>query len=781
MPCRVPKTYWLPGLIAVVCGIPLSAKAAGPTKLQPVSPERFAQTYKSDIRPLLQKYCISCHQGEKARAGVVLDFAEPTLESMAAQRMLWEKVAENIDLSLMPPADKPQPTEAERQKILEFLATHILVDNCDGEADPGRVTLRRLNRVEYNNTIRDLVGLDFHPADDFPSDDVGYGFDNIGDVLSLPPILLEKYMTAAANVAAKAIICTDAASAPIQAYQPAKLKGKVGSRHGKEGWNLFSTGKVTASHDFPVTADYILRVRAFGQQAGPDACQMALQLGSQEILKTDVKDKSGNPGVFEVQVRVEQGRHDFSAAFLNDYYNKKAPKGEQDRNLVIERMEIQGPIGVPPASYPESHRRIVFCQPEEGGLSKAECTRLIFERFATRAFRRPATKPEVERLVKLVQLVEKEGDSYERGLQVGVQAVLVSPFFLFRVEADAPAGKVREISEYELATRLSYFLWSSMPDEELFRLAGQKQLRQHLDQQVQRMLQDPKSVAFVNNFAGQWLQLRNLDIFTPEAAQFPNFDDELRTAMRTETEMFFTAIVRENRSILEFLNSDFTFLNEKLAKLYGISDVKGEEFRRVTLQTDQRGGLLGQASILTVTSNPTRTSPVKRGKWILENLFASPPPPPPPDIPDLISSGKPLTGTLRQQMEQHRENPACASCHLRMDPLGYGLENYNAIGAWRTKDGKHDIDPSGVLPGGDSFDNPVELKSILKKRQADFRNCLVEKMLTYATGRGLEAPDRCTIQQIASRVAEREDRMQALILEVVHSGPFQKRSSKPRE
>jgi hypothetical protein len=424
------------------------------------------------------------------------------------------------------------------------------------------------------------------------------------------------------------------------------------------------------------------------------------------------------------------------------------------------------------------------CRPADK-TDPADCARAILRPFATRAFRRPATDNEIERLTRLVATAVKEGDSFERGIQVALEAVLVSPHFLFRIELDRDPlnpRAVRTINDYELATRLSYFLWSSMPDDELLKLAHDGTLRKegNLAAQVHRMLKDPRASALVDNFAGQWLQLRNLQLANPDRKQFPGFDEELRKAMETETKLFFEAIIREDRSVLEFLDADFTFVNERLAKHYGIKGVKGEQFQKVALTNGERGGLLSQASILTVTSNPTRTSPVKRGKWILENLLNAPPPPPPPNVPELeeAKAGKPLEGTLRQRMEQHRTNPACAVCHTQMDAIGFGLENYDPVGAWRTKDGNADIDPSGTLPGDLTFKTPAELKAILKARDGEFRRCLAEKLLTYALGRGLEYYDKCTVDIIVKNVAASHDRFSALVLEIVNCDAFQKRRGK---
>ena len=433
------------------------------------------------------------------------------------------------------------------------------------------------------------------------------------------------------------------------------------------------------------------------------------------------------------------------------------------------------------------HRRIVFTTPKTGS-DVPRAAHAILEKFASRAFRRPVSEGEVAKLTKLVELAIQKGDSFERGIQLAIQAVLISPQFLFRVELGSrgssttttpdAASSIEWIGDFELASRLSYFLWSSAPDDELWRVAVSGSLRSGdtLDKQVRRMLRDPKAQALVENFAGQWLQLRRLRSLNPDRGLFPNFDDKLREAMIRETELFFGAVMRGDSSILDLIDSDFTYVNERLARHYGMSGIKGEQFRRVKLKGRERGGLVTQASILTVTSNPTRTSPVKRGKWVLEQLLGTPPPPPPPNVPVLTEDAKALTAaTLRLRMEQHRSKVSCAVCHNKLDPLGFGLENFDAIGGWRDQDGGVAVDSSGKLPSGESFRGPGELKAILKAHRSDFTRCLTEKMLTYALGRGLEDYDRCAVEQIVKNLESSRHRFSALVLGIAKSDPFQKR------
>lgn len=729
-----------------------------------------APVYESDIRPLLMKYCVECHQGDQAQSGITVDVYESKL-AKTRDRAVWTKILRQLQGKVMPPPEEAQPTDDERQRIMQWIESYALTPDCSAGERPGRVTLRRLNRAEYNNTVRDLFGIAIQPANDFPSDDVGYGFDNIGDVLTLPPVLLERYLDAAEKVVRAAILTPDLDGAPSQS---------------RPGGTLASVSETGGEFELSAPAEYLIRIRASGDQAGPDPCRMTLRVDGKDVKTFDVPNSTADPRWYEHRQRLGPGKRKITAAFLNDYYmpNSLDPKLKGDRNLHVESVVVVGPIGVLPADLPESHRRVFF-KPLPKGASFAQQREYVVEivrPLASRIVRRRISDDELSRLMTLYDASRQQGDSLERAVQLTLQALLVTPSFLFRVEQDPPAGKVRDLNDFELASRLSYFLWSSLPDDELFRAAAQGRLHttEQLQQQARRMLADPRSQALVENFAGQWLQLRNLDTFTPDKAQFPDYDDALRTAARRETELFFAAIMREDRSVLEFLDADYTFLNERLAKHYKVDNVKGDEFRKVSVDRAQRGGLLGQMSILAVTSNPTRTSPVKRGKWVLENLFAAPPPPAPPNVPELADGkDKPLVGTLRQRMEQHRVKPSCAACHQLMDPLGFGLENYNAVGAWRTQDGKDPIDPSGELPDGRKFQGPAELKRVLLTRQGEFRKCLAEKLLTYALGRGLEYYDACAVQRIADRCAAQDNRFSALVAEIVASPAFRQRESRP--
>lgn len=812
----------VPGLLlAVVVGsgsnpgrLP-SAPAAEPPAGKPVPPPKF------DVAAaFVKQHCVSCHNAQKPKADLNLaSFTDSA--SVLKARKKWEQVVLAVKSGEMPPPQKPKPSQADRDA---FLATvEGIFDHADRNAkpDPGRVTMRRLNRAEYNATIRDLIGIDFNPADDFPSDDVGHGFDNIGDVLTLSPVLMERYLGAAENIMERAIFPNP--PKPVGRWQSAQYTEPASANVPmKDRFRAISvkgdgvqTGPVHTPYKVPVDGEYIFRTQVYAETTGKEPVKMAILalcdksapgLASDKdieqlvgnaagmkpfvILQT-VEVKSRDPkkaNHFEVKVPPNLGLHRMAVALV------KPSKDEPDPKLYVHHLALEGPLDTRPASQ----RRLLACDPKK---PQAEQTREVMARFASKAYRRPATADEVERLAKIVDAALARGEKWEAGCQTAFVAALVSPKFLFRVELDdrPDSPDAHPIDEYQLASRLSYFLWSSMPDDELVALAGKKQLSANLPAQVKRMLRDPKANALVDNFVMQWLQLQPLSKVQPDTKRFPGFNEQLRTAMRTETELFFEELIREDRSVLEILDADFTYLNRQLAQHYGIQDTAGntaatkprkpggkqipnEKFVRVNLAGTGRGGLLLQASVLTVTSNPTRTSPVKRGKWVLEQLLGTPPPPPPPNVPELEKDGKPLSaGTLRQRMEEHRKNVACANCHAKMDPLGFGLENFDAVGGFRAKDPDANwapIDPSGILPDGKTFAGPHELKQILLAKKDLFLRCLAERMLTYAIGRGLEPTDKRHVDRIVELTAKDGFKFSALVTAVVTSDPFRLRRGK---
>ncbi len=791
---------WLLPAAAPVAGVLLCAAAVPAAKAPPKGkavsrptpqPPSEAARFKQDVNALVDKYCVSCHNGKAASADLALDGASlKNPNSVLKQRAIWEKVSMAVGAGHMPPPGLPAPTRAQRDRLVAYIDGVLTKADCELN-DPGRVTMRRLNRAEYNNTVRDLLGVGLRAADDFPSDDVGYGFDNIGDVLTISPLLMEKYLAAGAKIARAAIRAPEDLLAPA-VWEGPKLADAGGgdAPYGSEGRALFSNGEVGVEYTFPVPGTYILRARAWAQQAGPDPARLTLRLGGRDIRTFDIRAREPRSAqAVEVKVEVQPARTErFAAAFINDYFDDTNPdkRLRGDRNLYIEGLEIEGPVDVPKESLkitaPPTEAQTRLFAPGEGIADETQRARKILAAFARRAYRRAVTPAEVDRLVGVWNVARKHGESFERGMQLAVTAALVSPNFLFRVEAET--GKTRDLNDFELASRLSYFLWGSTPDDELLRTAEQGKLKNPvvLKAQARRMLKDPRSRALTDNFAGQWLQLRKLERVTPDTGTFPGFDESLRAAMRQETELFFNAVVREDRPITEFLDSNWTFLNERLARHYGNTTVRGDGFRKVTLSGGRRGGVLTHASVLTLTSNPTRTSPVKRGKWVLDNLLNTPPPPAPPGVaqlPDDEEKKEALSGTLRQRLEQHRKDPACASCHQRMDPIGFGLENFDAVGAWRLKDGDSPVDASGTLPDGRSFQGPAELRKTLLGMKGQFTKAFTEKLLTYALGRGIESTDRCNIDAMAAHVAKSQYRFSAVVESIVTSEPFRKRRGEP--
>ena len=738
------------------------------------------------ILPFIEEHCVQCHGGEEPQAGLSLEAAEE-MTPVQQHHDRWENVLRRIISGEMPPPGEPVPKNNDRQQLK--LAVFNMLSDAGGFRDPGRVTIRRLNRTEYTNTVRDLFGLSFALPDDFPTDDVGYGFDHIGDVLSLSPLLLEKYLMTGSNIASEVVLVPEAIQQPSALITTLNFGGGVVS--GAKGRVLFSEGRFTAEHDFPRDGIYLLKARAWAEQAGDEPVRMTFRLG-EEVLKTvEVRAEPSDPQLFTVWAEATVGKHAFSVSYDNDYYRPDDPDPlNRDRNLWVEYFEVIGPMdeSMQTQKIPDSHRRIFDLDDEpplpaeqywerwSQAVSK-ETTAKILMQFASRAYRRPATVEEVARLVGLVGLVEQAGGSFQRGVQLAVQAVLVSPKFLFLGEFDpAPDDprEVRLVNEYELASRLSYFLWSSMPDRELMHHAQAGSLRANLSAQILRMLRDSKSRSLVENFGVQWLQLRDLENSMIDTEQFPEFDDRLRVAMRTETEMFFASIIEEDRSVVDFIDGRYTFLNEILAKHYDIEGIEGEAFRRVPLDGSQRSGVLTHASVLTLTSNPTRTSPVKRGKWVLKQLMGSPPPPPPPGVDELSEDDvQNKSVSLRQRLEKHRSKETCATCHARMDPLGFSLEKYDAIGRWRNKDGEHLIDDQGTLPDGREFNGSTGIKEILKSDVMQFRWCIAEKMLIFALGRGMDYYDYRAVHEITETMVDGEDRFSVLVMAVINSHPFQ--------
>jgi hypothetical protein len=764
----------------------------------PAAKEQLAtpEVFKTKVRPFLQSYCFDCH-GEDGFEGDVSLEGTTNPDAIIDESPKWEKVLRQLSLDSMPPKDHDnRPPDVERTAVAEWLDAKLHRVDCDVVDQAGRVTIHRLNRVEYTNTIQDLLGVETDVAKDFPSDDVGYGFSNIADVLSLPPLLLEKYVDAAEQIS-KLAIFANGNGQPTHRFDVSQLKEEGSARPSGEWIMMSSVGAVHHDHQIEVGGKFIIRVEARADQAGPEPAKIEIRIDGKAVKTHDTDGRQ--PKTYQSEHPISAGRHRIEAGFVNDYYQPKAADPlQRDRNLALKYIELEGPTDAPP---PESHQRILIAEPSET-KSVEQAAREILKPLMTRAFRRPVDELEVERFVKLAKFASDREDSFERGIQVSLQAVLVSPHFLFRVEngprssagsgsaesgsaeSDSAESSVPEshvINDFELASRLSYFLWSTMPDAQLFELAEQGKLHEQavLNQEIDRMLADRKAEALVENFASQWLTLSNFVESTPDATMFPEFTPELRADMITETKMFAREIFRNDRSLLDFVDGDFTFVNSRLAKHYGFRDVEGDEFQRVSLPAEQRGGVLTHGSLLTITSNPDRTSLVRRGAWVLDNILGADLPSPPANVPSLEEGAKESGAkSLRDQLRIHRESATCASCHDILDPIGFGFENFDPIGRWREKSEGQPVDSGGTLPSGESFTGPHELIQIIKQREDEFGEMLSRKMLTYALGRGLEIEDSCTIDELLADLKKNDYRFSVLVRGIVHSKPFLMRSTR---
>ena len=798
--------WWTTGALVVASSI-ASAQEVAPNANEDTSPsesEVSSETqpefaFKSDLEPLLKEYCINCHGEKRQKAELNLEvFLGSDEISLIESRKIWEKVSHALISREMPPDDKPQPTEDARMAAAEYIHWDLSQFDCSKAVNPGRVTVRRLNRNEYALTIRDLIGVDFNVTEGFPNDEVGYGFDNIGDVLSLPPMLMEKYLDAAEKISLEAIETDIPAYPPRKKAEAEKLETTADTADLDTRYlALMREGDALWDVEITAPGQYTFLAKAYGMQAGPDPARMSFAIDGEVIQIVDVWAVADQPEIYKVPVLItEPGKKRLTVGYTNNYnvQNHPDPDLNGDRNLLVDYLELVGPMDAPKPVVKASHLRVI---PDGATVERSpESARKVMKRFASLTYRRPVKEGELGRIMELIEMVLEDGGSFEEAIQLGVQAVLVSPNFLYRWELDPNSqvvaassetsesepdseSDVRNVTDYELASRLSYFLWSSMPDQELFELADRGVLHEAfvLRQQIKRMLTDPKSDALVEFFAGQWLQIRNLAGVTPDSTEFPQFDEELRAAMKKETEMFFASIMREDRSVLNLLDADYTFMNERLAQHYGVEGVSGDEFIRVKWDAQSpRRGVLTQASILTITSNPTRTSPVNRGKWILEQILGAPPPPPPGNVEALAEGDDAkLSGSLRQRFELHRSKPECATCHTKMDPIGFAFENFDAVGRFRDNDNGFPIDPSGELPTGEKIDGPKSLINILKSEET-FLKTLSEKMLTFALGRGLEYYDKCAVDDAIESLTMNDYRFSILIEQIVFSDAFMKRN-----
>ena len=780
-----------------------------------------------DFRALLDRYCVTCHN-ERLRTGNLALDATP-LDPIRESADVWEKVLLKLEERAMPPPGRRARPEPAAYDTAAAWLEAALDRAADAAPDPGRPAIHRLNRAEYANAVRDLLGLEIDAPSLLPADDLSFGFDNNADLLGVSPALLERYVSAAHKVSRMAV--GDRRLRPTaETYEIARTR--VQDLRAGDALPFGSRGGVAVRHRFPLDGEYELRVRLQRDIVGniyglAREERIELRVDGEQVAEFRVGGDSdcgrtslaGYHGCMDAddelvaRVAVRAGTRDVGAVFLR---RTLAPEGLTPRRvpvssfilsaakdppaserMAIDQLVVDGPYGAAGPGDTASRRRIFACRPDETtpsggdardgtGAVEAACARRILGALARRAYRRPATEADVATLMDFYAAGRAEG-GFDGGVQRALTRLLVDPEFLFRIETDAAGtapGTAYRLSDLELASRLSFFLWSSIPDDELLDDAAAGRLREPatLERQVRRMLADRRSEALVGNFVSQWLHLRNMNRVTPDVNRFPEFDDNLRDALARETELLVASELRADRGVPDLLTADYTFVDERLARHYGIPGVYGSRFRRVELGAGApggRGGLLGHGSILTVTSHATRTSPVLRGKWVLENILGAPPPPPPDDVPALDENapGGPHR-SVRERLEQHRANPVCASCHARMDPLGFALEGFDGVGRWREADGGAPLDTSATLPDGTAFDGPAELRAALAERREAFVRTVAARMLTYALGRGLEAHDRPAVRRIV-REAAPDYRWSSLVLGIARSVPFTMRRSEP--
>ena len=790
--------------LVLVLGVCVLALVLYPAPQQPSGPAPAATLSPAAERALLDKYCVTCHNQKLKTAGLMLDKAD--VDHIGDGAEIWEKVVRKIHGGTMPPLGMPRPDQATLDAFSSSLEA-ALDRAAISRPEPGRAGMHRLNRTEYQNAVRDLLALKIDVASLLPADDESNGFDNMADVLRVSPSLLEQYLSASRTVSSLAV--GDRGLGPVsQVYQ---LPPTLAQGEHIEGLPLGTRGGILIHQNFPLDGDYefstFLLRNIVGYMPGLEyPHQFEITVDGVRIFLSHVGGEEDNKMMdtnlglagntidarLRVRVPLKAGPHDVAVDFIEKNHSESVePLQPFTRNLdlqdmngipIINRVQITGPFAATGSGDTPSRRRIFVCRPA-GESEELPCAKKIISTLARRAYRRPVTDADLEILLSFYQKGRNKG-SFDAGIETAMRLILSDPKFLYRIESDpanAVPGTINRISDLELASRLSFFLWSTIPDDELLTVATQGKLKDPviLAQQVKRMLADPKAESLVTNFASEWLFLRNLQSVNPASDDFPNFDENLRQAFRTETEMFVGSVMREDRNVTDLLTANYTFVNERLAKHYGIPNIYGSQFRRVPVTDDARRGLLGQGSILTVTSYPTRTSPVLRGKWILENILGTPPPAPPPNVPALKENdeGGKVT-TVRERMEEHRRNPACATCHRVMDPLGFSLDNFDAIGQWRSKEAGLPIDASGQLADGTKVNGVVDLRRALLLHPERFVGTMTEKLMTYALGRGLEYYDMPVVRSIAREAAQNDYRFSSLVMGIVKSTPFQMRRAR---
>jgi mono/diheme cytochrome c family protein len=785
----------LKGIIAGLAGAVLVTVAV------PAAAAQKAATFTTvEARKVLDTYCVTCHNDRmKANFGN-LSLQAVDLSEIGRHAPELEKVVRKLQSAAMPPAGSKRPDAATYAAMTAWMSGQ-LDQYAAARPNAGRTeAMHRLNRAEYQNAIRDLLGVEGLQIDQMlPADDESYGFDNIAGILAISPTHLERYLVAARKISRTAV--GDVTIAPYGETQMIPLD--LGQDQQLENLAPGTRGGTAVKRYFPVDGEYVIRfqtVSGYGtSEDEPNYVEVTIDGERIFYTKVDQRKAKGNDDEastnYEIKVPVKGGLRLVAMTFLEttaaqaeDYLQpylrpptvsifKHARLGSYV-GPYISMLSFTGPMSTSGPGDTPSRRKIFVCRPARAA-EEAPCARRILGTLARRAYRRPVAAPDVDTLMSFYKEGRSEG-SFDKGIRTAIQRILTSPDFLFRVEQqpkDAAADAPYRVSDLTLASRLSFFLWSSIPDETLIALAAAGRLHDPavLAQQTKRMLADPKAAALVDNFAGQWLRLRNVQAVLRDTRMFPDFDENLRRDFRRETELFFKSIITEDRSVLDLIDANYSFVNERLARHYDVPNVYGSQFRRVTFADARRGGLLGQGSILTATAKPDRTSPVQRGKWILESLLGAPPPPPPPDVPALDETS--VTGTLRQRMELHRKNPVCASCHKMMDPLGFSLENYDAIGAWRTHEGSVAVDAEGAMPDGTAFTGAAGLRKALLAKPDVFVTALTEKLMVYALGRGIEFYDEPAVRGIVRTAAAQKFRFSSIILAIVNSLPFQMRQS----
>ena len=799
----------LRGVLALAAGFAILGPAASGHVLAAGGSQARADHAAGDAAALLERYCVTCHNNSLRTAGLTLEALDPAHPSARAE--IWEKVVLKLRAGMMPPPGRPRPDAATYDRLAAFLEAG-LDSAAAADPDPGRSdALRRLNATEYQNAIRDLLDLEIDVADLLPADDSSAGFDNVG-LGGLDAGRMERYLGAAQKISRLAVGAPVRSAVADTFIVPSDLNQ---DRH-VEGLPFGTRGGAAFRYNFPVDAEYEVRVELgkswnsnrIGGLREPHDVVITLDGEPVQILTVeprsrrdpsrasldlyDQPDRSADADL-ALRVPVAAGARTVGAAFVSqgsaviERHRQPFLKvhitvgGDQRTQPAVYSITITGPFDATGPGDTPSRRRIFTCRPAPGGPDERACAEDILTTLARRAYRRPVGRGDLDTLLDFYAEGRAAG-GFEAGIEMALRRLLVSPEFLFRIERDprgANADAAYRVTDLELASRLSFFLWSSLPDDELLAAAGDGTLRDPgvLERQVRRMLADPRAASLVTNFAAQWLYLRNLPAVSPDFIVFPDFDETLRRALRRETELFFDSIIREDRSVLDLLSADYTFVNERLAKHYGMPNVYGSHFRRIALPAGSaRGGLLGQGSILAVTSYATRTSPVVRGKWILENLLGTPPPPPPANVPPLSEEGSDAVLSMRERMVQHRRNPVCASCHAIMDPVGLSLENFDAIGRWRERtEGFESLDVTGSFPDGSTFAGAAGLRDALLARSDQFVRTLASKLLTYGLGRAVEHHDMPAIRAIEREAAAEGYRFSSLILGVVESTPFQMR------